>query len=409
MKRTLSIAACTTIVGLFMVCCGHKKTTQQAIVSTGRTPGWSVMNSEPKLEPEPATVEDTIPDDIPVIREWKVLDSNIYYGIIPSERELLKWKAEFESANAIDSVWYIELDYYKDMGHYVAVQDFIELLHGPKCENYASDDRRLLWRLDQFDPIVEQKPQSGFEKIQFIRGQYERLLDYDLGSQWDMTLWAWLSTDFRDLYGRVLKKEILAHASSKSIDALKAEFKCEDSYNRATSNAFQMIEGSPEWSGSSFPYRVGCYGIPNIDMGNLAKEEVLHVLYDSSYVTENDHMLITKALIGNEYTLFADTLEEDEYTYTMNKQKEALNKDRSSFFAWMDARASVSAKLDGKIKIVYDNSTQSIMRIKLILLKNRYNLKDGYCLPSVEKYLLDNNCSDEELLSHNLEKLTENE
>ena len=47
----------------------------------------------------------------------------------------------------------------------VAVQDYIELLHGSRRENYSDNDKRLLWRLDQYDPLIELKPLSGFEKI----------------------------------------------------------------------------------------------------------------------------------------------------------------------------------------------------------------------------------------------------
>lgn len=411
MKISPYIITALTIIGVTISC--KQRESQNGPSNSGRPPGWSVMIDSPEdktVTPETTDEDNTIPDDIPVIREWKDFDLTLSLGKTPSTEEIAQWKRDFESANSADSVWYVDLGRFKDMNHYVAVQDFIELLHGPKCEKYSDNDRRLLWRLDQYDPLIEQKPQSGFEKIQFIRSQYQRLLDYEPGSQWDMTLWAWLSTDFRSLYSRTLEKEILNLAGQSVSKELKEEFKCEDSYSWACSDAFQKICGSPVWSGSSFPYRVGCYGNRNIDMGNNAKEDFLHALFDSTLTKESGSSIITRSLIEQEYATFTETLEEDEeYTYSLKEQKEALNGDKRALFKWMEARAAVSAKLSGTIKIVYDNATQSILRKKLILLKNRFNIDDGYCQDYIVKHLLTENSSDEELMNHNLEELLKNE
>ena len=98
-------------------------------------------------------------------------------------------------------------------------------------------------------------------------------------------------------------------------------------------------------------------------MGNSAKENLLHALLDSSFLAENEHVIISPTVMNEEYDVFASTLEDDaEYTYSLKEQKDALEKDRRAFFKWIDARKAVSAKLSGTIKIVYDNATQSIMR-----------------------------------------------
>lgn len=340
-------------------------------------------------------------------REWKNLNKDIYYGNPPSAQEIEQWKAEFEAVNPYDSVQWSGVGLYKDADHYLAVTDFIEFIHGPKCDEYLPDDRRLLWRLDQYDPLVNDKPKMGLDKVLFLRDQYERLLDYECGSQWDMTMWSWLSTDFRDLYGRLLDSEIMKHISPEVSELISAEIKCEGDYYDASSLAYQKIEGSPDWSGSAFPYRVGCFGILNIDIGNKAKEDLVHSLYDPSYVTIYDRLLITNKLLTSEYARFAGTFEEEEYWYPVKERAEALNNDRDSFFKWMDARSDVSSQLTGRTKIVYDNATQSIMRQKLIMLKNRFNQDDGFCTDDITVHLLNDNCSDEELLAHNLEQLLE--
>lgn len=401
------------LVIIVAISCKQKRP-QSSYISCERFPGWSVMadTTEDNADSVEMSIApgDTIPDEIPVTRVWKDLSLSLYLGETPSPKEIAQWKRDFESANPNDSVCFVELARFKDMNHYVAVQDYIELLHGPRCESYSDNDRRLLWRLDQYDPLVEQKPRSGFKKVQFIRWQYERLLDYELGSQWDMNSWSWLSTDFRSLYGRTLEKEILRLASQNVSNELKQEFKCEEAHSWASSNAFQMIYGSPVWSGSSFSYRVGCFGIPNIDMGNNAKEVLLQALYDPSFTKETCNSAITRKLLEQEYATFANALEEDEeYTFSLKEQKDALNGDKSAFFKWMEARAAVSSKLSGTAKIVYDNATQTIMRRKIILLKNRFNIDDGFCLDYVVKNLLSDDCSDEEIMNHSLERLLENE
>lgn len=400
---------CCFLATIVAFSCKQKRS-QNSSISSERHSGWSIMAEDTEDNADSVEMsraqDDTIPNDILVTRVWKDLAPDISFGGTPSPKDIAQWKRDFESANPNDSVWFFELARFRDMNHYVAVQDYIELLHGSRCENYSDNDKRLLWRLDQYDPLIEQKPLSGFEKIQFIRGQYERLLDYELGSQWDMTLWSWLSTDFRSLYGRTMEKEILRLASKNVSNELKLEFKCEEAYSWASSNAFQKIYGSPVWGGSSFPYRVGCYGIPNIDMGNNAKEDLLHALYDSTFTKESGYSIISRTLIEQEYATFTDTLEEDgEYTYSLKEQKDALNGDKRAFFKWMEARATVSAKLSGTTKTVYENATQLIMRNKLILLKNRFNIDDGFCQDYVVKHLLTENSSDEELMNHKLEKL----
>ena len=67
----------------------------------------------------------------------------------------------------------------------------------------------------------------------------------------------------------------------------------------------------------------------------------------------------------------------------------------------MDARKTVSSLLTGRMKELYGNATNRILRQKLILLKNRYNCNDGFC-PDYT-ILLDMDCSDEELFSFTFE------
>lgn len=387
-------------LGIYRTCSGQLKVQQS---------GWSVLKDEAcdktvASYPIEAT-DDSTSGYITVTRRWKDLEPNIYYGKVPTAKEISKWEKDFEAVNPPDTVWSFVVGQYKNTEHYVAIRDYIELLHGSQSTNYPDDDRRLLWRLDQYDPLVEQKPHTGAGKVLYIRNQYERLLDYELGSQWDMTLWAWLSTDFRELYGRVLEKEIMSRIGLRVFNELRKEFKAEGRYYEASSKAFQIIEGSPIWSGSSFPYRTGFFGSANIDIGNIAKESLFKALVDSTYSVGNMYAEISKAILEQEYTRFDNALSEyEDYTYPLDEQRSALDGDKKAFFFWMSARYAVSEKLTGTVKRNYDNATQAIMRQKLILLKNRFNLDDGFCPEYIVKQLLANDCSDNELKNHYLEK-----
>lgn len=400
MKPTLPLLTAVTL-GI-AVCCGNPKTGKDT--STVRQPlpvevhvpnvPADTLPKKDTVAPEAVqatreenkevsvkTTKEETPDSVWVRHRWKDLDTALFLGSAPSQEEISQWKKDFESANPVALVSSYTLRQYRSMDRYLAIVDFDELLHGPRYEEYPSDDRRLLWRLDQYDPLVKQKPRSDLGKILHIRSQYESILDYGPYSMLDHALWATISVDYRNLYDRTLDRELRSRTGAEVSKELEEEFRCEQEYYVANSKAFVILQGHPVWSGTLFPYLAGRFGNHNIDMGIMAKEEFLRALLDTSY-TVNPKGSTTILPIQVEYALFAGELKEEEereereevYGYPLKEKCAVLEEDEQAFVDWMDARFAVSQLLSGQLRTSYDNATAAIIKEKLRLLKMRYDV-----------------------------------
>ena len=351
-----------------------------------------------------------LPDYIYVTHQWKDLDESVYPFGASDGHQVAKWKSEFEKANAPDSVWRDDFLHVPGEDHWMAVYDFVGLWHGQYRESFKQDDDRTVWRLLQYSPEADRVPSLvGFDRVRFLRHIYEDLLDYEPYSQWDMTFWAWLETDFDTFYIRILNKDILSLADRRLTSAIRREQAKAGLHHDRVWEAYQKVQGEPGFNGTSFPYRCGTFGDVYYKMEIQASEAFLQALYDDSYSYPVTGRTVTDEDVVAEFDTFSRTFEEDEYSYTPAERKAVLDRDRRSFLDWMKARGQVSALLSGKAKETYDKATDGIRRYKLVLLKNRYYYDDGYCLDYVSRHLLGFDCSDEELFSHNLEKLIENE
>ena len=83
-----------------------------APASVGMKPGWSVIIKD---SPESTADEKTeMPDYIKLSRTWKDIPNEAFIGRFPTEKEITRWKKEFEKAHAVDSVWHGQLGLYKD-------------------------------------------------------------------------------------------------------------------------------------------------------------------------------------------------------------------------------------------------------------------------------------------------------
>lgn len=353
---------------------------------------------------------DSIPEYIAVSHQWKELEDWAYLFEVPSPNDISRWKKEFEKANATDSVWYADYEHIPGEGHWVAVNDFIELWHGPLCESFKTDDNRTLWRLLQYSPGTEYMQYAkGFTRIELIRKMYIDLLDYITGSQWDMTFRAWLLTDFATFYIRILYRDIEGHMDGSIKSAILREQKQAQHHHDRVWEAYQKIEGGPGFNGSSYPARCGLFGNAYYGIEIFSQEEFLHTIYNESYNYLPTGHVFTEDDIINEYEAFSGTFTDDEYSFSVEARRDVLDKDKKSFFDWMAARETVSLQLSGRTKMNFDRATDGIRRHKLIMLKNRYNIDNGYCSEYISKHLLSINSSDEEIISHNLEKLIDNE
>ena len=404
MKR---IAIVVTILAI--VSCGHKRGTSNAVSSSvpDREPGWSVLASEETSETATSTEEEG-PDIVPISHRWIEIDPAAYIGKAPTAGEIAKWEREFEKANDADSVWVVELNRHKSPEQLMCVTDLIELLHGPMCEDFKKNDMRIQWRLLQYAGEETTPERSELEKVLHLREVSEDMLDYELGSQWDMNMYSWLVNDMQDVYLRLMYDVASKHLPAATASALKAEQKAALKAHLATSAAYQKIDGTPDgFNGSSYPYRVAMFGSIAEEMEIKALEPFFcSILKDSLYKSEEFvSMEESKALVEKEYKTMERSFEADDYSFPVKDRVDAMENDRAGWNAWMVQRERVSALLSGYQKDTYDRATIGMYRHKLIMLKNRY--ESGSFVPQYyEKILLPyEGVTTEEILAHNFEKL----
>jgi hypothetical protein len=67
------------------------------------------------------------------------------------------------------------------------------------------------------------------------------------------------------------------------------------------------------------------------------------------------------------------------YSYPVPELRRVLDEERRAWQSWMRSRDGVSSLLDGLCRDCYDNATNNVRRLKLIMLKNRYQ---GYGMTS---------------------------
>ena len=407
MKKLVS----ALILLLLLASCGQRQGAKTTGASAGMKPGWSVMIED---GPE-STADETagMPDYIKVSRAWKDIPYEVFIGRVPKEKEITRWKKEFEKAHTVDSVWYSQLGLYKDAEQYICDVDFTELLHGRFCEAFAQNDRRTEWRLLQYGyDSNRQTPVTELDKVMNLKGIYEDVLDRELGSQMDMNLHSWLVNDFQDFYIRLLYDVCSKKLSSPVVQALRVEQAAAKRAHAKTSAAYRKIDGTPSgFDGSSYPYRVASFGSVDLDMELNAQEAFLKAVLADSLVSSTDFVPIAQAkeLVQKEYDVMLSTFKEEEESFPVKERKDAMEQDKAAFHAWMAQRERVSSLLSGNQKETYDNATAGMYRHKLIMLKNRY--ESGCFVPEyyLRVMLPYEGVTTEQILSHNFEKLLEEE
>jgi len=412
MEKLLS----SLILLLLLASCGQRQGSKTTDASAGMKPGWSVLIED--SQESTADETDEMPDYVNVSRTWKDIPDEEFIRKSPTKKEIDRWKKEFEKVHSVDSVWYGEFGLYKDAEQYICDVDLTELLHGRYCEEFSQDDRRTEWRLLQYEWSDGPSAESELDKILRLRGICEDLLDRELGSQMDINLHSWLVIDLQEFYIRLLQEKCLENLSPLAAAALKAENAAFDRLNYSTSAAYQKIDGSPSgFDGSSYPRRVASFGEVALNMEINALEPLLRSLITGSLVAPVSFVQLNEAeeLVDKEYGILESTFKEDKESeeeglcYSVKVRKEAMEKDRHDWHSWLLQREKVSRLLSSPIKESYDNATLGICRHKLIMLKNRYEsgafLSDQYL-----RVMLPYECvTTEQILSHNYEKLLEEE
>lgn len=401
------------LIVLSLISCGHKKGKSNTVTPlvpeqvSEQAPGWSVIVDEETSEAQANPEEESL-NDVPISHRWIDVPASAYIGQAPAAAQIAKWKAEFEKVNDIDSVWVVELKRHKSPEQLMCVTDLIEFLHGPMCENFKQNDMRIQWRLLQYAGEETAPERTEQEKVLHLRKVWEDMLDYELGSQWDMNMYSWLVNDMQDLYLRIMYDVASKHLPAAASAVLKAEQATALKAHLATSAAYQKIDGTPDgYNGSSYPYRVAMFGKIAEDMEiNALQPFLCSVLTDSLYKSEDFVPLEeAKALVDKEYKRLEGSFKSSDYSFPVKERIAEMEKDRAGWNAWMAQREKVSSLLSGNKKDTYDRATIGMYRHKFIMLKNRY--ESGSFVPQYyEKILLPYvGVSTEEILAHNFEEL----
>lgn len=314
-------------------------------------------------------IQDEESDYVKLEHIWKPIDKARFMLAAPSNGEVSSWEKGFEKANQIDSVWRDDLKVYGNARRYIAVNDFLEAWQG-EYRSLNDNYRQTEWRLLQYDTTVA-VPGSVFDKVFHLKDVYEDILDYDTGVVYDLTNQAWLALNFRYYYVSILYDVIRGCVNAKAREALRSEQALAERYHSIMADTYTKIDGQPDgMNGSSYQYRCGVIGMQDYDMEIEALE--LFMKFLAGEATEVESVSITREDVINTFDTFASTLEDDEYSFSVEERKAALMKARNAWTAWLDARKKVSDLFDGEVKEAYDRVTARLCHHQLVTLKNEF-------------------------------------
>lgn len=382
-----------------------------AIEAGGDLPDSARMKELYRLSlPEDAEVD--WDEEIPVFHFWKDIRPEDYLFDAPSEERIAAWKAECERRNPADSVLrrYVQ-GYYLNMNQYMTVFDFMELWY--REDSFADDDDLTLWRLEQFNDDFY-LPDSEFDRFQCLKNRIQSLCLFEAGSQWELNLQSGYEAAFQEFYDRILVREATRHAPRRVASALLAEEEAWKGYHAALDSAFRVIDGGPLGTvGSAWPMAICGIAWDDALMRAASLEDFYFALTDSldyesahrrSMIGEYDierHVPVGEGKVLDEYRRFMSFFEDEEFfepefSYPVPVLRKVLSDEMEAWRAWMRSRAAVSSLLEGLCKDCYDNSTNNVRRLKLIMLKNRYQ---GYGMTSgdIEECLVPRDVPDGDL------------
>ena len=347
-------------------------------------------------------------DTVHVFHYWREIKKCDYLFDVPTDEQITSWKHLCEESNQYDSEQNIGVPgYYLNMNQYVAIYDFAGLWY--RDDSYFDYLDLTLWRLAQYDYDSSYSPDSEYDRFYYLKKAIQGLCLFEAQFQFEINLKAGLEADFQEFYDKVLVREAIRHSSADIAKALDDEDIAWQNYHAELDSTFRIIDGAPNaFVGSAWPMAISGIAYDDAQMREESLADFYFALTDSldyeirhkkSVICEYDlekHSTIQEEIVLKEYSLFMDSLEEDDIYYPILERRKALERDMNAWKKWMERRATVSSLLAGLCKEVYDNSTNNVRRHKYIMLKNRYQ---GYGLTSqdVMECLIPYTASDEEL------------
>ena len=368
------------VVGLIMLGCGDRQVRQ--IEQVG----------EDSTELTIKTYYDTIHFKF----KWRDADSIPYLFGKPSKDKIAEYQRRFDSLHRTERYgFYDRIEWFRDIPHITAVNDFATLWFTNKTTPYQDDLDMILWRINEYYPLNSSTTET--ENFQRFSEQIDSLLSYSLGSQWDANIQAWLATKLHECKVEIYNNRLL-DCSNEFKDILIAEHCAWKEYEEALHDVCDKIVVGKH-GGSGAPLAYGEFFIESYEQRLISLLDYYFTLGDSNYQPTERHRVIPDKMVHRAYSDFFDVINSDYEEYSVEEKQCALKNDMRFWDKWMAERRKVSAQLPMPLKKVYDNCTNNLKRRKLIQIKSRY-WGYGICSSFELDCILKKDCSDEELFSY---------
>lgn len=322
-----------------------------------------------------------------IIHKWRTIDKSDYYGRIPDNTEVERWKHQFELVNPVKSIDELVFAGFKDYNQCVAALDLIGILSNEN--RFGHSDERTLWRLLQYDQNYDNMPRSGFSRIKHISSQISKLVDYVPSSNLEHSNQIALRISLERLYLSVLQQEILKRCRAELQKTIREENRIWEQYHKRCLACYETVIGGPEsLRGNSWERAFGYYELADLDMVISGYEAFLRELMGevSGPLATPKWTIVSMEDVKREFDGFS--IEQNEYSFSREKQKATLENEKNAWCDWINCRVKVSKSLSGHMKEVYDAETTRLIRFKYVMLKNSLMLDNDYCLPEEVENLI---------------------
>ena len=181
-------------------------------------------------------------------------------------------------------------------------------------------------------------------------------------SQMELNDMAWQRAKEKEaLCEQLLQKEFI-NTEPTVIEALRRENSAWRRYHRQLNRTFRILVENP--SGLEASSLEMC-------VGEILEDDA-HIREISLRKTGETYSAISEERVVQEYNTFKATQQDNDYQYPVTVRQRALDSEMQLWQKWMRCRDEVSAMLQGFRKKAYDNATNTVRRMKLIMLMNCY-------------------------------------
>lgn len=330
--------------------------------------------------------------DAPTGIHWKGIAEDAYLFKAPANDSIIAWMAKCDSLNAQYANDEDLISRYIDWDQYLTIHDLLGVWSASGCDK--SSDDFTLWRIEQFrrDTI---KPNTLKDKFAILDNAIDSILAFEPYYKFEYDDWFYLRCELQEFYDRLLLREAIGHSDEHIAEALQKEEASWLEYQAALDSTYRVISTERHgYNGSSWGQAICGAREDNAHIREVSLVDYCFSI-DDQYTSEK-HTHVSEERVLNEYQHFINSIQEDEDLLPVIIRRKALKYEMSAWERWLAVRNKVSSLLNGEDKASYDNSTNNIRRMKLIMLKNQYQ---GYgpIGNDVEKCLIPYSATDEDL------------